>query len=468
MIKLDQDLDKRRKRNYIGYYLGNFSWTILGGIFALSYVDFFYDDLGLSAEYFNLALIIYAIINSLNDPLLSIMSDRTDRNRWGSRRLIYIRWGGLFWCVFFVLAWFPWSYDNQLIMFFHFLISISMFDMGLSLVVSCWMALLPEISPDINQRVKLSYIVGIITLLAGILIIIFVGTKDFGIPAFQVMSIFVGILCFVLFYLVATLVKERGEFFDDKPLPFFKGIFETVKSKSFMIYVGYNFFFVVNTSLGLAYIFIYQLITPLNLMGFYLIMVFNASVANYLGMRFQRKMGIRGVILKFGIFKVIFGILFYMMSLIITQGQLGLLIPLFGYLIVSFLGGIIGGFNHTLITLSMDEDELKTGVRRESTFLGVNALFTKPGDSVGPIIATLILGVTNYIRDAPAILQPEAALIGIKTIFLLIPTVFTIISLIFIYFYPIHGEYKTKIYAEIEKLHQSKIDRLSIIKDSNI
>ncbi|MHA1669647.1 MAG: MFS transporter, partial [Promethearchaeota archaeon] len=441
--------------------LGNFSWTILGGIFLLTYVDFFYDDLGLSDGYFNLALIIYAIINSINDPLLSIMSDRTDRKRWGSRRLIYIRWGGLFWCIFFVITWFPWSYDNQLIMFFHFLISISMFDIGLSLVISCWMALLPEIAPDVNQRVKLSYIVGIITIIAGIFVIIFASTKDFGIPIFQVMSIFVAIICFVLFYLVSIFVKEREEYVDDKPLPFFKGIIETVKSKSFMIYVGYNFFFVVNTSIGIAYVFIYQLITPLNLMGFYLIMVFNSTVANYLGMRFQRNMGIRGVILKFGIFKVILGILFYFLSLMITQGQLGLLVPLIGYLIVSFLGGIMGGFNHTLMTLSMDEDELRTGVRRENTFLGVNALFTKPGDSIGPLIATLILGITNYVRDSPATLQPDVALVGIKTIFLLIPAVFTTISLIFMYFYPIHGEYKTKIYDEIEQLHQKKRDQLT-------
>ncbi len=461
MLDIDLDQEKRRKRNHLGYFLGNFSWTILGGIFLLSYVDFFYDDLGLNDTYFNLALIIYAIINSINDPLLSIMSDRTNRKRWGSRRLIYIRWGGLAWCIFFIMTWFPWSYDDQLIMFFHFLFSISMFDMGLSLVISCWMALLPEIAQDVNQRVKLSYVVGIISMAAGIFVVIFVNTKELGIPVFQIMSIFVGIICFVLFYFVGTLVKEREEYMDDKPLPFFKGIVETVKSKSFMIFIGYNFFCVVNVSLGIAYVFIYQLITPLDLMGFYLIMVFNATIANYLGMRFQRKMGMRGVILKFGIFKVILGILFYILSLMITQGQLGLLIPLIGYLFVSFLGGIMGGFNHTLMTLSMDEDELKTGIRRENTFLGVNALFTKPGDSIGPVIATVILGITNYVRDSPAILQPDTALIGIKTIFLLIPALFTIISLIFLYFYPIHGEYKTKIYDEIEKLHQKKIDQFT-------
>jgi Na+/melibiose symporter-like transporter len=248
---------------------------------------------------------------------------------------------------------------------------------------------------------------------------------------------------------------------EDKPLPFFKGIFETVKSKSYMIFIGYNFFGVINLSLGIAYVFLYQLITPLDLTGFYLVMIFNSTVANYIGMRLQRKWGIRSVILRFGVFKIILGILFYFISIFVFGGTIGLLIPLIGYLITSFLGGIIGGFNHTLMTLSMDEDELKTGVRREQTFLGVNALFTKPGDSIGPIIATFILGLTNYIRDTPANLQPDSAILGIKTIFLLVPAIFTMVSLIFMYFYPIHGEYKEKLYAEVEKLHREKIDKMS-------
>jgi len=29
------------------------------------------------------------------------------------------------------------------------------------------------------------------------------------------------------------------------------------------------------------------------------------------------------------------------------------------------------------------------------------------------------------------------------------------------YFYPIHGEYKEKMYNAVEKLHQEKVDRLA-------
>ena len=104
-----QNYEKVTKSDSFGYYLGSFAWVLLGGIFMLTYVDFFYADLGLEDALFNLALMIYAIVNAINDPFLSIMSDRTNSRRWGSRRLIYIRWGGLVWCIFFVFAYYFFS-----------------------------------------------------------------------------------------------------------------------------------------------------------------------------------------------------------------------------------------------------------------------------------------------------------------------------------------------------------------------
>ena len=453
-------MENNTRNNTVGYLLGVSAWTIIGGIFMLTYVDFFYDDLGLEDGLFNLGLVIYAGVNAINDPILSIMSDRTDRKRWGSRRLIYIRWGGLMWCIFFVLAWFPWSYTDQIVIFFHFLFTMCTCDMGLSLVVGCWMALLPEIAPNVNDRLKLSYLSGIVGILAGFLVIVFAGTKALGIPAFQIMSIGVAVLCFIMFFLVATFVHEREEYKDDEALSFLNGLKETIKSKSFMIFVGYNLFSVVAVSLLLPYLFIYQLITPLNIMGFYAMMVVNALFGNLIGMKLRPKWGIRKIILRFGSVKVIVGLLFFFLSLNALGGELALTVTLIGYICISLLGGIYGGFGHTLLTLSMDEDELKTGVRRENTFLGVNALFTKPGDSIGPIIATLILGATFYVRNSPAEVQPVSAMAGIIAIFFLVPAILTLFSLIFMYFYPIHGDYMKKMYEDLEILHEEKKQRL--------
>ncbi len=396
------------------------------------------------------------------------MSDRTNRKRWGSRRIIYIRWGGILWCVFFILTWFPIDPNNDISLFFHFLFSYCMFDMGLTLVVGCWMALMPEVATDINDRVKLTYISSLISMIfGGVVVVIFSTVLDQSIPLFKSLNIAVGILCMILFFLVGVFCHEREEFKEDKPLPFFTGIKETIKSKSFMIFIGYNFFNVTAFSLGMAYIFLYEQVMPIDIVGFFLITVVNSSVGAFIGTKLRPKWGIRTTILRLGPLKIIFGIIFYVISLLSNNG----ILLIFGYFIISFTGSIYTGYSHTLQTISMDEDELKTGVRRENTFLGVNALFTKPGDSLGPIIATIILGATNYIQTAnlpEGSSQGPLALFGIKTILFLVPVILNLCSLVFIYFYPIHGDYMKKMYEDLEELHQVKRDNVMKLKDNDI
>ncbi len=426
--------------------------------------------MGLREDYFNLALIIYAIVNAINDPILAVMSDRTDRKRWGSRRIIYIRWGGIIWAIIFILTWFPIDPTNDISLFFHFLLSYCMFDMGLTLVVGCWMALMPEVATDVNDRLKLTYITGVISMIfGGIVVVIFSLILDESLQLFQLMNIVVAVFCMILFFLVGILCHEREEFKEDKPLPFFEGIKETIKNKSFMIFIGYNFFNVTGFSLGIAYLFIYELIMPVNVLIFYAITIFNTIIGNFTGMKLRSKWGIRKTVLRFGPMKVIMGVTFFIFAITINNG----LLILFGHFIMNFMGSIYSGYNHTLQTLSMDEDELKTGVRRENTFLGVNALFTKPGDSLGPIIATVILSITNYITEAEmpvgtTLDQPDTALFGIKIILFIVPAILTLCSMVFMYFYPIHGDYMEKMYEDLEELHRVKRENAMKLKDNDI
>jgi len=137
------------------YVMAMIPQTILSGIFVLLYVNFFWDNLKLQQTYFVIGSIIFMLVNSLNDFFLGRMSDKTNVERWGSRRLIYIKWGGPLWALAFFLTWFPWSYDNQIIIFIHFVVSICAFDMFLTLVILVWMALLPELTENLAERNKI-------------------------------------------------------------------------------------------------------------------------------------------------------------------------------------------------------------------------------------------------------------------------------------------------------------------------
>ncbi|MHA1274682.1 MAG: MFS transporter [Promethearchaeota archaeon] len=130
-----------------------------------------------------------------------------------------------------------------------------------------------------------------------------------------------------------------------------------------------------------------------------------------------------------------------------------------GFLWITFFGGY-GVFTTSLMYLSIDEDELNHGIRREGMFLGTNALLTKPASSLGPIFATIILVAFNYVQKGDASDQPPEALFGIKILFLLIPAIITLISLIFMYFYPLYGERLNDMKLKKEKLHIEKKEKL--------
>jgi len=118
---------------------------------------------------------------------------------------------------------------------------------------------------------------------------------------------------------------------------------------------------------------------------------------------------------------------------------------------------------YTLLADVIDEDELVTGVRREGAYFGVNALITKPSQSLSAWIAGYIFFITLYNQDlGPGETQPESAIFGIKLLVGLIPAIFLIIGLIALWYYPLDGsseEFK-EMKRKVSILHDEKLERL--------
>ena len=124
-----------------------------------------------------------------------------------------------------------------------------------------------------------------------------------------------------------------------------------------------------------------------------------------------------------------------------------------GLIISTFFGGY-GVFVVPTMYLSADEDEINQGTRREGMLLGMNALFTKPAASLGPIVATIVLEL--FLYNSGSDIQSSFTLIGIDILFLLIPAIVTAISLIFMYLYPLHGEKLKDMREKLEQIHMEK------------
>jgi len=201
-IKRGKESFQLTRKERIIYSLTDLPNILLAGIFSLTYVNFFWDDLGLKQFYFVLGQAIYLVINSLNDFYFGRISDKTNFQRWGSRRLIYIKWGGVLWTIVFFSMWFPWSYTNQIIIFFHFLVSICAFDMMLSLVWLVWLALMPELTESVDERNKMALnnqyflIIGAFPVLIAFLIF------ESGLIPFQIFVGICALLCGICCYYI--------------------------------------------------------------------------------------------------------------------------------------------------------------------------------------------------------------------------------------------------------------------------
>ncbi len=447
---------KLTQRERIGYALGAAPGGVLAYVFTFKYIELFFNDLKLLPTYFIIGQIIYLIINAVNDPLLGQLTDRTNPKKWGSRRIIYIKYGGPIWALTFILVWFPWSYDNQIIIFLHYVISICIFDSMLTLVIIAWMALLPEMTNDTGERSLVILIVILIGILAIVPVLYIIGPMKPTSQDFQILMLIIAVVSSILMLIVARECFERPEFHNDQIFALGESLKETLKSKSFLIYTGFNFCNIFLGGIGLSYLFVYALVLGENFgeaVGYFiLISIVVAFISNIYCAQLRPKWGMRKIVLRFGILRALGALVLF----VIILNPVPLWVIWTGFIIHTFLGGY-GVFSTPLLYLSIDEDELKHGSRREGMFLGMNALFTKPALSLGPIIATIILISYGYIQGSDN--QPQSAYFGIKILFFLVPAIVLFISMIFIYFHPLYGEILAQMEEKLETLHKEKAKR---------
>jgi GPH family glycoside/pentoside/hexuronide:cation symporter len=272
---------------------------------------------------------------------------------------------------------------------------------------------------------------------------------------YLIFIIIIAIISTILLLITAHFSEEKPEFQKDKGFSLVMALKETFKSKSFLLYLGYNFCNAFLGSIGLSYLFAYLFVLGEGgVLWYFLIFIFVGYGSSFFCIKIRKKWGMRGIILRFGIIKVSVNFFSFLFSVLINEP----LIAVVGLGISTFLGGY-GIFNTTLMYLSIDEDELKNGSRREGMFLGVNALIHKPAQSIGPIIATLILNTFGFIQGSDT--QPPSAIPGILILMFLIPAIVSLIGLVFMYFYTYNKEKVEEMNVRLELLHQEKKNRLN-------
>lgn len=131
--------------------LGIASWGTLRQIF---YAIFLTDVVGLEARLASFAALIGVIWDSINDPLVGLISDRVT-SRWGRRRPFLLLFSIPFGLAFLLMWWAP-PWNNQIILAVHMTLAYIISDTLQTLVAVPFFTLTPEMTPDYDERTELT------------------------------------------------------------------------------------------------------------------------------------------------------------------------------------------------------------------------------------------------------------------------------------------------------------------------
>jgi GPH family glycoside/pentoside/hexuronide:cation symporter len=458
MIKENALEPKRLSFSYKFYWgVAALGTSLISGIYGGLLTIFYQDYLGLSARWIGIAATVYAVWNAVNDPLFGYITDNTRSKR--GRRIPYMRFTAPFLALTFLLVWFAPPQAGQQTLFWWMLVTMLLYDTCYTIIGLVYSALLPEVTESDAQRNGLqisSSLFAMLGTLLGFLIPDMVRPKTGEsslIPLYVAMAV-VALVSMILILITTFKVKERREFaVVDKALSPWEAVKFTFSSKAFLILVAENFMSILMSSLLLGSIFYladYVLQWPaIQLLAFlFLPLIISIPLTTF----FRKWLGVVGaqqfllVIAGIGLISVA----------LVPEALIPACIALAGV-------GLAGPqtLTNVLFAQVADDDELRSGVRREGAFFGVNALITKPAQSIALWITPFILESTNFVTRASNageifLNQPLQAITGIKIFAGVIPGAACLLGALILVWYPLRGKHLEEIQKRVLVMHHEK------------
>ncbi len=437
--------------------------SLISGTFAALLPIFYQDYLGLTARWIGLASLIYAIWNALNDPLFGYLTDNTRSKR--GRRIPFMRYTAPFLALTFALVWLAPRGAGQPILFAWMLGTMLLYDTCYTMIGLVYSALLPEVTESDADRTGLQIsasLLGLLGTLLGFVIPDLFRPKagaDLSFLPLQVSMIVVGLVSAILVVLTTLKVKERPEFhLGDQPLPLGQAIRFTFTSRSFLVLAVANFMSILVSSLVMSVLFyladyVMQMSSMILLAALFIPLAIGVPLTQPL----RTRLGVVGA----------------QQCLLVIAG-VGLVLLAFVPKPLVLVCLAIAGFGlsgpqtltNVLFAQVADEDELRSGVRREGAFFGVNALITKPAQSVALALVPFILEATHFVtRDANGgqifLSQPGSAVTGIRLLSGLIPGVALLLGALILTRFPLRGQRLAQMQDDVLALHAEKHARLA-------
>lgn len=457
---------KLKRSTKVVFGFASLGLLLVNGIYSALLPIFYQDYLGLAARWIGIASLVFLFWNAFNDPLFGYITDNT-RSRHG-RRIPYLRFTAPFLAFTFFFIWMTPADLGELGVFWWMLVTMLLYDTCYTIIGLVYSALMPELSEAEDERAQLQVsttLFGLLGFALGFVIPELFRPKGEESPNLLMLRLaMLGVALIGMFLIILTSlkVKERKELSQgQEKMPFWDYLRYTFSSRSALILIAENFMRVLVTALvtgSIFYLADYVLqYSAIILLAFYFIpLVLGVIVSGF----FRKHLGA----LRAQQFYLVVGGIGLISISVVPNNLLPLSIALAGF-------GMAGpeALTYVLFAQVVDEDELRTGQRREGAFFGTNALLTKPAQSLALALSPFILEATNFItreaNDGVIMLnQPDSAIFGIKLFAGLIPGIALLIGALILIWFPIKGDYLEKIQKEILALHAEKETKYDFLK----
>ncbi|MCE7737386.1 MAG: MFS transporter [Candidatus Heimdallarchaeota archaeon] len=414
-------------RNKVGYGFGDLGISI--AYFAVGFFFIFYltDGIGMRPIVAGIVFFIGQLWDSINDPIMGIISDRT-KSKHGRKR-VYLLFGAIPFSISFVLLWIIPINVSPAIQFILATAAILFHTTAYTVVAVPYMSLVPMMTKDYDERTS---IVGIRAMLSTLGTIggagaaLFVSGDDtINLGNLHTMAIVFGIVSIFALLISAQSVKGIHDDSSFKSQSFSDYV-KIIKNSTVRLLLSVKFLGAIGTgtlSASIVYYATYVLgDSSYSTYGLGIYIIVTAACIpfyNYLTKRVSKQ-------------KI----------LLVTNFATAIILSYMGFFVDSnnltmffVSSALLGMFMsaYLLIPYSIIPDlveiyEYETGDRHESVFFGLWSSFHSLGIAFAGLLLTSILDIMKY--DGTKNTQTTQGLLGIKIGFGILPGIFLILTAI--------------------------------------
>lgn len=454
--------EKLRLKEKIGYGFGDMASSMFWKIFGM-YLLFFYTDIfGLPAAAVGTMFLITRIWDTLFDPVVGVISDRT-RSKWGKFRP-YLLWFALPFGVIGTLMFITPSFGTTGKLVYAYL-TYSLMMMVYSMINVPYASLLGVMSADVKERNILSSFRMVFAFIGSFVALImieplvrfFTNSSGSAQTGWTLGVMVIAILCVLFFLGCFMLTRERikpisnendslkddvKDLFRNHPWWILLGagiaalIFNSIRDGAAVYYFKY---YVQDTgNIKLPFI-----SASLTLTTLYLVL---GQAFNIIGIIFvtplSNKFGKKSIYLGAMVLATILSLVFFLLH----NDSIAFILIL--QCLISMCAGSIFPLLWSMYADIADYSEWKTGRRATGLIFSSSSMSQKFGWTLGGALTGWLLGYYGFKANT---VQSADVQNGIRLMLSVFPAIGTILSVIFISLYPLNETMMGKISAELIK-----------------